>query len=607
METETGANLPLRLALSHREKALALAAEAEAAFEQGIFDRTQLDTQQERYRQEGESANAELERCRKLAEAHGETLRAELRACRHEQAHLPDRVSAGKLPPHQANDRNRALTERIAALRKALRDIETAITAESSKELGGFIDLPFHGYRERVFAVSSVASKAAAGEQPGLKRWELIAVVAAAAACSVSIVLPWVVSGGVPVSLLQTGLDIGIGGTNQLARIAWIAYVVIPWLAVVIVLRVPGAALGWSLLSVGILLLAAALVPVVLAGASRVHAEDVLQVLSALHVGPVVYAGAALLLIVAGSLRVSSWGDSLAHASIVSLILAGAVAAIAGLFAVFLFFGPEPGSVRFEATLKETGDLVRVVCQNRGREIIRVAVPWPEGGVQALESPGSEPMYGIRVEIRETGAGRFSVLPYSQLPWSRPQMPFLDGPDIEVRPGMDQELILDLRQISVVGADADAVRLVFLRAGGSEVDRFEVPLSGRYLSPTAESRVPLYVPKPDTVPYLPVEDTAKDSTGETRPETIERPETRGWFSFAGAVGDKIAVETWDSSGISSGTRLIEPGDLIGEGWYLEAVSSAPASIVVHHDPSGTQATLPRGERMSLGPVPVPAP
>ena len=607
METESEASLPLRLALSRREKATGLLAEAEAAFVQGLLDQEQLTSQQERCQQEQASATAEIERYRQLAQAHGETLRAELRACRHEQAHLPGRVAAGKLSPQQANDRNRELTQRINALRAELRDIEAAITAESSKELGGFIDLPFERYHQQIRAIGGTAATGANGETQGPKRWELIAVIAAAVVCSGSIVLPWVVRGGVSVSLLFRGLDFGAADGMSLARVAWIAYIIIPWLAAVILLRVPGKARGWSVLATGVLMLAAALAPVVLAGADRVHAEDFRQLWAALHVGPVVYGGAALMLIVIGSLRVSPWGDTLAHALYVSLALAGVVAATAGLFALFLFFGPEPGSVRFDASLIETGDSVRVTCRNRGRESIRVAVPWPEDGGQALESADREPLYGVRVEVRERGAGRFSALPYSQQPWRQPQIPFMEGPVVEVRPGMDQELMLDLRQISVLGADAEAVRLVFIRASGSEVDRFEAPLAGGYLSPSAESRDPAFVPRPDTMSDAPDDQTAQSPSGETEPETIERVESRGWVAFVGVVGDKVAIEVWDAAGISSGTRLIESGDPIGEGWYLESVSSSPASVIVHHDSSGTKTALPRGGRMSLGAVSVPVP
>lgn len=604
---ESDAALPLRLALSHREKANALLAETEAAFSRGLVDQTQLNAQRERYLHEQIAANTEIARYRKLAEAHGETLRAELRACRHEQAHLPDRVSAGKLLPEQANDRNRVLAQRIEMLREELRNIETAVTAESPKDLGGFVDLPFDGYQQQILSLTSAAPKGTGGDaQLGPKRWELIAAIAVAAVCSISIFLPWVVYRGVSVSLLHTGLDFGPGEANHLARLAWVAYVIVPWLAVVFLLRVSGPARGWSVLGTGILLLAAALVPVVLAGADRVHAEDIRQLFSALHVGPVVYAIAALLLIVIGSLRVSPWGDSLAHAATVSLSLVGVVAVIAGLFALVLFFGPEPGSVRFEATMRETGDAMRVICRNRGRDTIRVAVPWPEDGAEAIESLGDGPLYGIRVEIRETGADDFCVLPYSQQPWSRPRIPFLEGPAVEVRPGIDQELILDLRQISVVGADAEAVRLVFIRPGGSEADRFETPLSGQYLSPSAESREPYFLPKPNTAP-APTHDHSEQPPGaESESESIERVISRGWLSFTGIVGEKIAIEVWDSAGNSSGTRLIQPGEAIAEGWYLESVTSSPASIIVHHDPSGTQTSLPRGERMSLGSMAAPA-
>ncbi len=602
MQTEPEPNLLLRLALSYRESVVTRLTEAEDAFAVGTIDEAQFGSTLHQLQSERKVSDAAIDRFRRLAQKRGESLRAELRACRYEQAHLPERVASRELTPAIANDRNRALAARIEDFRTKLRYAEASVLAKTAEELGGFIDLPFDQYAASIAAASAAAALPPPAPTGNPKRWELAVAIIGAAVCAVSLFLPWAVHGGNTVSLFSGGLARTLGEPSHYVALAWIGYGVMPWLAVVLLLRARGAALGWSVLGTGLVMLAGALTPMLLAGADRVHEGDILQLWSAVHLGPAIYAGSAILLIVIGAARVSPWEDSLAHALTVSLALAGTVAVLAGLFAVFLFFGPQTGSVQFSASLSEGGDTIRVVCRNEGRNAIYVAVPWPDEDAGALVAASSGPLYGVRVEVREAEETEFSPLPYSQNPWSLPQTPLLEGPTVEIPPGIGQVLILDLRQLSVVGADAQAIRLIFVRRNGAEVSRFEASLPTRYLSPTPETRVPVTVPRPNTTP-LPKGKPEPKTKKETAPESVERatPPT-GWFAFVGGVGDKVAIATWDGAGVSTGSRLLAAGDAIGEGWYLVSVDSSSGAIIVHHDPSGTQVDLPKGERMSFGNV-----
>jgi hypothetical protein len=599
MPAAPDSNLPLRLALSHREKTVAMLSEIDAAFSRGGLDESQFLARQKLCRQEQSLANAAIDRLRKRAQAHAETLRVELSTCRHEQAHLPDHVSAGKISPQLANNRNRELTERIGALRAELREVDARAMAESAEDLGGFVDLPLEEYPRRIQAASGSMPGEVAAEVSYPKRWELATVLVAGCVCVLAVFLPWVIRGGEVESLFRVGLDLSTDGANPFARLAWVAYVLIPWLGVVVLLRIRGIALGWSLLGVGLLMLAGALLPVALAGADRVHSEDLRQLWGALHSGPILYAIGAILLIVVGALRVSPWDDSLVHALTTSLVLVGTVAAVAGIAALFLFFGPQPGSVRFEVTRYEDSvDVVRVICRNGSRDTIRLAIPWPDDGADSFDS-GETPDFGAQLEARESHTGAFRALPYSQEPWELLDSPSLEIPVVEVRPGSHLELRLDLKEISVMGADAEAIQLTFTRRNGTAVSRYEIPLPSRYLSPAAEARNPLDVPKPVTSEGVAENPTLPAPIEDSEPEPMPQIVSRGGFAFTGIVGGKAAIEAWDASGVSTGSRLIQSGDAIGEGWYLESLSASPAAIVVHHDPTGTQAVVSRGERMSF--------
>ncbi|GMV90351.1 MAG: hypothetical protein AMXMBFR82_01290 [Candidatus Hydrogenedentota bacterium] len=566
----------------------------------GAIPEPDFQVRQRDLRQAQSQANEAVDRFRKREQARAENLRAELRAKRHEQAHLPERVASGRLSAPEANDRNRALSDRIEALRAELRIVDARSAAETPEELGEFVDLPLDDYPRRIASISGTTEESPAPTAHIYpKRWELISILSGGIVCILAVFLPWVLRGAEAESMFRVGLDLSLDGPNPIARLAWIAYVLAPIAAVVILLRVRGPALGWAVLSMGLLMLAGVLLSVVMAGADRVHAEDFRQLWAALHVGPVLYGAGALVMIVVGALRVSPWSDSLVHSMTVSLTLAAGVAAIAAVVALFLFFGPEPGSVRFELARDDsTTGLVRVLCKNGSRDTLRLAVPWPDDNA-TVQSGGDAPNLGAEIEVREKGTENYRPLPYSPELWHLPNTPSLELPVVEVRPGSQVELVLDLRQVSVAGADAESIMLTFTWRSGRPVARYEIPLPTRYLSPNAEARNPLNLPQPDSA--IPVTESPASAASDDKDVGPEiRLVSLGGFLFTGIIGGKAAVETWDGNGTSTGSRLLQAGDLIGEGWYLESVSESPAAIVVHHDPTGTQIVVSRGNRMSFG-------
>ena len=608
MERAADPKLVLRLAHSQREKAQALIEDCGRTLAEGSIDAKRHAELVAEYRRELAEAEAMLERFRGLERARVTSLEAELRVVRAQRARLPEEVSAGKLSALQANDRNRGLQERTTNLESRVQEAQARIEARTAEALGGFIDLPFERYAAEMSAASRMREKAETAASMPPKRWEMVAIMIAGLTACVAIFLPWLQRGGDSLSLFEVGCPLARGIVPDPLRYAWLAYLIVPWIAVVVLLRARTAIIGWGILVCGLLLLAGAVYPAALFGASRMHEGDILQLLSAFKAGEALYGVSALLLIVMGSLRVSPWRDSLSHAAAASGLLAAGVAAVflAGL--ALAYFMPPSGEIRFEASISTpVQDRIFVHCVNAGESTVALVVPWTDEGASAAPGYRAVTTYGIGVHVRERGATSFRLLPSSRLPWSVPGTPALEGDFLEVEKGMRQELILDLRQLSALGADVTAIRLEFTRGDGDVAGTFESETSDRYLSPPPQSREPVLLPVP---PPPPVELPAQPTVTETAPATTAQPATPAepaeptiTLEYTGTVGDKVAIRVTGPEPGATKTRLIGVGEEAASGCYLAAVENSPNGVAIRLELRGESVTLQRGESAQVAYTP----
>ncbi|MCC6489963.1 MAG: hypothetical protein IT364_20915 [Candidatus Hydrogenedentes bacterium] len=608
MERAADPKLLLRLAHSHREKAQALIEDCGRTLAEGSIDAKRHAELVAEYRRELAQAEAMLERFRGLERARLSSLEAELRVVRAQRARLPEEVSAGKLSPSRANDRNRSLMERVGTLESHVLDVRGRIDARTAEALGGFIDLPFERYAAEMSVASRMREKADHAASIPPKRWEMVAITIACLAACAAVFVPWMQRGGDSLSLFEVGHPLARGIVPDPLRYAWLAYVIVPWIAAIILLRARAAFIGWGILVCGLVLLAGAVYPAALFGASRMHEGDILQLVSAFKAGEAMYGASALLLVVMGSLRVSPWRDSLSHAAAASGVLAGGVAAvfIAGL--ALAYFMPPSGAIRFEASISTpVQDRVFVHCVNEGESTVALVVPWTDGGAGAAPGYRAATTYGINVFVRERGANGFRLLPSSRLPWSAPGTPVLEGDYLDVEKGMRQELILDLRQLSTLGADATAVRLEFTRGDGEVAGTFQSETSERYLSVPPQSREPVLLPVP---PPSPVELPAQPTATEAAPPTTGEPATRAepaapaiTLEFTGTVGEKVAVRVTGPEPGTTKTRLISVGEEAAPGCYLAGVDDTPTGVAIRLELRGESVTLQRGESAQTAATP----
>ncbi|MCC6695359.1 MAG: hypothetical protein IT365_06995 [Candidatus Hydrogenedentes bacterium] len=608
MERAADPKLLLRLAHSHREKAQALIEDCGRTLAEGSIDATRHAELLAEYRRELAQAEAMLDRFRGLERARVAGLEAELRVVRAQRTRLPEEVSAGKISAEKANDRNRNLLERISNLESHVQETRARIEARTAEALGGFIDLPFERYAAEMSVASRTREQADYAASMPPKRWEMAAITIACLTACAAVFLPWLQRGADSLSLFEVGYPLARGAVPDLLRYAWLAYLIVPWIAVAVLLRARTAVIGWGILVCGLLLLAGAVYPAALFGASRMHEGDILQLLSAFKAGEALYGVSALLLIVMGSLRVSPWRDSLSHAAAASGVLAAGVAGIflAGL--ALVYFMPPSGAIRFDASISTpVQDRIVVHCVNEGDSAVALVVPWTDDGPSAAPGYRAATTYGVNVHVRERGASSFRLLPPSRLPWSVPGTPALEGDFLEVGKGLRQELMLDLRQLSALGADVSAIRLEFTRGDGDVAGTFESETSDRYLSPPPQSREPILLPVPSPPP---VELPPQPTVSETAPATTAGPGATSepaaptiTLEYTGTVGDKVAVRVTGPEPGATKTRLVSVGEEAASGCYLVGIENTPTGVAIRLELMGESVTLQRGESAQVAATP----
>ncbi len=134
------------LALSHREKARGLIAEADQAAASGVIQPERHATLRDFYAKHLADAESRIARLQDRERRKLGSLEHQLRATINDQARLVDRAVAGKVTPEKANSLNRQYQAEIVKLESAIEAAESLLNATQSAELGGFVDLPLEDY-----------------------------------------------------------------------------------------------------------------------------------------------------------------------------------------------------------------------------------------------------------------------------------------------------------------------------------------------------------------------------------------------------------------------------------------------------------------------------
>lgn len=161
-----------RLALSYQEKVAGDLDNWENISESQKLDATRYDQVKSTYVVHLKKITRIVDRLRGYARAELEPLEKSLKKELRSQRKLGDRVAKGDLKPKKANEANRVLAERIADLEGRLEVVRPIALAETTEELGGFIDCPLEEYERRI-ALQYPEEVAAADERTGFN-WNVV-------------------------------------------------------------------------------------------------------------------------------------------------------------------------------------------------------------------------------------------------------------------------------------------------------------------------------------------------------------------------------------------------------------------------------------------------
>jgi len=132
----------LRIALSKKEKAEQLLSKLEKLQERDEVDAAHYEALEEEYTALLDEGNAEFEKITQKLSERLAKCRDHLGAYAQEQADLEVRIKVGELSEKKNRGRLKKLRKRVRRLEKQVEKLETLVNATSSKELGGFVDIP---------------------------------------------------------------------------------------------------------------------------------------------------------------------------------------------------------------------------------------------------------------------------------------------------------------------------------------------------------------------------------------------------------------------------------------------------------------------------------
>lgn len=592
----------LRRAFSYREKARQLERECARAYDAGEIESERYASLREFYAHHIRSAEHEVATVRQAITARRQAFLEQFRSVDAAQATLGDRLNAGRIKPEKANRENRRLMGDANACRKAMAACDRLLEASTAEQVGGFLDWPLTSFQP--------AKSPEEEKQDTAFEWERALAYALPFLLAASVFLPWLTLEGASKSLAALG-DFGsvLGLPAMLgpmpARLIWVVFLLLPLIALPFAAMSRNRPSGHALVVSGFLLIwmlgGAVLVLPSLAMGPAVTLGTVIR---GLHLGPFVYFGGAIGMILLGRRRSQRTEASNESGGRAVIIMSACMIFLMVVAGSAVWFQSHQGFVAFSSRVVDdrTG-AVNILLANEGRVPALVHAPWP-GGVPGRESASTEgDVYGITLYVRERGAENFQLLPEARGAWLYAGLPIRDEAPIVAPPRSRLVVTLAPWQLQALGVDPAAVRLVFSRRNGEELARFEhempelraepaqppMPVSPRVITGTAAPDRPV----PD------IDETNADTGTSIAATSQPQAEPEGTrVAFTGIIGNQAILQV-APPGEPPTRVMVGADDLISGNWVLLEISAAPPGLTLFNERSYESVSLRMGESANL--------
>ena len=594
----------LRRSFSHREKARELERECARAFDAGEIESARYASLREFYANHIRQAEADLRALRDEIQGRRASYLDQYRAVNEAQTKLGEQLTAGKIKPEAANRKNRKLMASADACRAALAECDRLLATTTSDDVGGPINLPLAAYTEP----EAVQDE----DEDTSVDWERALAYALPFLIAVTVFLPWLTLDNVSKALpglsdfgRVLGLPVMLWGFPT--RLLWVVFLVLPLAALPFAAMSRNRPSGVTLIICGFVLVWAILAAIVgLPMVSTAPDITLTGIIQALHLGPFLYFGGAIALIILGQRRLQRRELSTESGSRAILIMSACMVFLMVVAASAVWLQVQEGFVAYDARLVDdrTG-AVNIVLNNEGRVQAAVFAPWPGGvpGREAVSAPGDH--YGLSVHVRERGAEDFQLLTDSRGAWLSAGLPLSGDEPILISPRSRTVVTLAPWQLRALGVDPDAVRIFFSRRGGEIVGQSEHDLPEL----RAEPGMPIRMPAPRRLPSTPFPDAQipdateraetqpGEPTIETEPAEPARP-AGPIIIFTGLMGDQAALQV-----IAPGeapVRLVRGRDeVIAGDWVLLEIAVAPPTATLFHERTYETLVLRMGQSTAL--------
>ena len=590
----------LRRALSYAEKAAALAAESDRAREKGELDAGQHAALTQFYQRHEKKAAAEVSRARDDLERVVSALMDECARWRRKVEEIRERASSGEGRAEELNRAHREAADRAAKLMAEAESLQQLIRANTSAQLGGFIDRGLDEYEK-------------GAPSPTLKPSSAMGIVCAAGpiAAVASFFLMWLRAGSTAANLLGIAdwyvtMGVCLAPAPWIYRFLWLAYLAPPVAGALLgIMRSRIALTAWGMVFAGLTMVIASVVPALLFGARAEHLPSLPELLGAVGPGAYAYAGVGLLFIFLGARRhdVVQLDSAKARYRVAGIVALCACCSLGALS--FFFLMPAGGDLRFTVEPSDpwTGEIL-VQCRNGGSQPVALYIPWPGTDPDFAGSGAGADRYGIGIFAKERPGGglRWVAQPGR---CCRINGRFLGENDpVVVPPGLSGTFSIDTGILASLLGDVLEIQLVVTDARGSHLFEFECPLP--------EKPVPLPRPQASRRSVAPGPTTASQTSPEARlsappPEGRPLPPPRDpqpahpsiMIRFRGVVGDSAAFVVMRGIGGSPEKVVVQPGDEVVTGWRLESVATSAREATLRPAGGGKPIALQRGEDQVL--------
>ncbi len=461
---------PLRLALSHREKARALSQAGQEAHQKGRIDGPRFRTLQEFYANHYRRAEEKLRYLRGEHARRAEKIRAEIQETARMQMELGDRVNEREMTIDRANTLSRQYGVRLAELRAAYAEEQRRAQIDNVDELGGLIDLPLDQYD------AEPAVEAPAPVAVGTS-WVRIVATALALLASLSVFLPWQARPGEARTLggvLGAWLEgRAVGSPGAVATALLVVYLAAPLVAAVFAWLESPRRGGRGMATAGVAVAVLALLGI--AAAAAVTDDRPGAGLAAVRIGAPAYLVAGIALAVLGIRRTRRADEPAEGRSHRGGMAVAALAVVA--LGVWVFYGlrfsESSVTVEIGAPDADTG-VVEALVANAGPSTVRVYLPWPEGTPESPLVESRRDAVGALVYLREAGVDEFRAYPASEPAWEMRGALGTDETALEMPAGESRVVRFHPQRLRSEGIEPEMARVVFTDGRGRELGSFQV-------------------------------------------------------------------------------------------------------------------------------------